>query len=175
KDHWAEGPRTYLGLMVAGFPNLFTITGPGSPSVLTNMINSIEQHVEWIADCLVSLKQRQQTSIEASPEAEAAWCRHVAEAVTPTMLPQANSWYMGANVPGKPRMFMPYAGGLNTYTQICCQVAAKDYEGFIIRQGSQVLSESRVFTSLPVPGEIPEKLLPIIAGRLMAAGLLPAG
>jgi cyclohexanone monooxygenase len=174
KDHWAEGPRTYLGLMVAGFPNLFTITGPGSPSVLTNMINSIEQHVEWIADCLVSLKQRQQTSIEASPEAEAAWCRHVAEAVTPTMLPQANSWYMGANVPGKPRMFMPYAGGLNNYTEICRQVAAKDYEGFIIRQGPQVLSESRVFTSLPEPGEIPEKLMPIIAGRLMAAGLLPA-
>ncbi len=174
KDHWAEGPRTYLGLMVAGFPNLFTITGPGSPSVLTNMINSIEQHVEWVADCLVALKQRQQTSIEASEEAEAAWCRHVAEAVTPSLLPQANSWYMGANVPGKPRMFMPYAGGLNTYTEICRQVAAKDYEGFVIRQGDRVLSDSRVFTSQPAPGEIPEKLVPIIMERLMAAGLMPA-
>ncbi|ABI78502.1 putative steroid monooxygenase [Hyphomonas neptunium ATCC 15444] len=173
KDHWAEGPRTYLGLMVAGFPNMFTITGPGSPSVLTNMINSIEQHVDWIADCLVALKQRQQTSIEASPEAEAAWCRHSTEAVTPTMLPQANSWYMGANVPGKPRMFMPYAGGLNTYTEICNQVAAKGYEGFIIRQGDRVLSESRDFTSQPAPGEIPENLLPIIVERLMAAGLMP--
>ncbi|MBI1238787.1 MAG: NAD(P)-binding protein [Alphaproteobacteria bacterium] len=174
KDHWAEGPRTYLGLMVAGFPNLFTITGPGSPSVLTNMINSIEQHVEWIADCLVSLNQRQQTSIEASEEAEAAWCRHVAEAVTPTLMPQANSWYMGANVPGKPRMFMPYAGGLNTYTEICRQVAAKDYEGFVIRKGDRVLSESRVFTSHPPMPEIPEKLMPIVVERLTAAGLMPA-
>jgi cyclohexanone monooxygenase len=160
--------------MVSGFPNMFTITGPGSPSVLTNMINSIEQHVEWIADCLVALKQRQQTSIEASPEAEAAWCRHSTEAVTPTMLPQANSWYMGANVPGKPRMFMPYAGGLHTYTEICRQVTAKGYEGFIIRQGDRVLSESRAFTSQPAPGEIPENLLPIIMERLMAAGLMPA-
>ena len=90
------------------------------------------------------------------------------------MLPQANSWYMGANVPGKPRMFMPYAGGLNTYTEICRRVVAKGYEGFIIRQGDRVLSESRAFTSQPAPGEIPENLLPIIMGRLMAAGLLPA-
>ncbi len=175
KDHWAEGPRSYLGLMVAGFPNLFTITGPGSPSVLTNMINSIEQHVEWIAGCLVSLKQHQQTSIEASAEAEAAWCRHVQEAVTPSLLPRANSWYMGANVPGKPRMFMPYAGGLNTYTEICRQVAAKGYEGFVIRQGDRVLSDSHVFTSHPpMPTDIPAKLLPIIVERLTAAGLMPA-
>ncbi len=173
KDHWAEGPRTYLGLMVAGFPNLFTITGPGSPSVLTNMINSIEQHVEWIADCLVSLNQRQQTSIEASAEAEAAWVRHVAEAVTPTLLPQANSWYMGANVPGKPRMFMPYAGGLNRYTDICNAVVAKDYEGFIIRQGERVHTNSHAFTSHPPLPDIPEKLWPIIIERLTAAGLMP--
>ena len=174
QGHWAEGPRTYLGLMVAGFPNMFTITGPGSPSVLTNMLNSIEQHVEWISDCLASLYQRQQTSIEASAEAEAAWCRHVAEAVTPSLLPQANSWYMGANVPGKPRMFMPYAGGLNTYTAICNEVAAKDYEGFIIRQGQQLHPNSHSFTSHPPVGEIPEKLMPIIVERLSAAGLLPA-
>ncbi len=174
KDHWAEGPRTYLGLMIAGFPSLFTITGPGSPSVLTNMINSIEQHVEWIADCMASLVARQQASIEASPEAEADWCQHVREAVTPTLLPQANSWYMGANVPGKPRMFMPYAGGLNTYTEICRQVAEKGYEGFIIRHGNRVLNESRVFTSRPPMGEIPEKLLPIIVERMTAAGLMPA-
>jgi cyclohexanone monooxygenase len=160
--------------MVAGFPNMFTITGPGSPSVLTNMINSIEQHVEWIADCLVSLNKRQQTSIEASAEAEAAWCRHVAEAVTPSLLPQANSWYMGANVPGKPRMFMPYAGGLNKYTEICRQVAAKDYEGFVIRQGDRVLSDSRVFTSHPPMPDIPAPLWPIIIERLTAAGLMPA-
>lgn len=174
KQHWAEGPKTYLGLMVTGFPNLFTITGPGSPSVLTNMLNSIEQHVEWIADCLVSLQRRQQTSIEASAEAEAAWCRHSAEAVAPSMLPQANSWYMGANVPGKPRMFMPYAGGLNTYTEICRQVADKGYEGFIIRQGEQIHSDSRAFTSHPPMPDIPEKLMPIIVERLTAAGLMPA-
>jgi len=175
KDHWAEGPRTYLGLMVAGFPNLFTITGPGSPSVLTNMINSIEQHVEWIAKCMASLVAHQQASIEASHEAEADWCRHVMEAVTPTLLPQANSWYMGANVPGKPRMFMPYAGGLNTYTEICRQVAEKGYEGFIIRRGDRILNESRVFTSRPPMPEIPETLLPIVIERLTAAGLMPAG
>lgn len=174
QDHWAEGPRTYLGLMVAGFPNMFTITGPGSPSVLTNMINSIEQHVEWITDCLTVLHQRQQTSIEASEEAEAAWVRHVAEAVTPSLLPQANSWYMGANVPGKPRMFMPYAGGLNTYTQICQDVADKGYEGCVIRQGEQVHSNSRAFTSHPPMPDIPEKLLPIIVERLTAAGLMDA-
>jgi cyclohexanone monooxygenase len=174
KDHWAEGPRTYLGLTVAGFPNMFTITGPGSPSVLTNMINSIEQHVEWIADCLASLEGRQHATIEASEEAEAAWVRHALEAVTPSMLPQANSWYMGANVPGKPRMFMPYAGGLHTYTEICRQVAAKGYEGFIIRHGDNVLSDSHSFTSHPPMPEIPESLLPIIIERMMAAGLMPA-
>jgi len=174
KDHWAEGPRTYLGLMVAGFPNMFTITGPGSPSVLTNMINSIEQHVEWIAECLASLADRQHPSIEASPEAEAAWVLQVAMAVAPSLMPQANSWYMGANVPGKPRMFMPYAGGLNTYTEICRQVAAKGYEGFVIRQGDRVLSDSREFTSQPPMPEIPPSLLPIILERLSAAGLMPA-
>ncbi|MFZ4068904.1 MAG: flavin-containing monooxygenase [Caulobacterales bacterium] len=174
KDHWAEGPRSYLGLMVAGFPNLFTITGPGSPSVLTNMINAIEQHVEWVADCLAALQQRQQTSIEASPEAEAAWQRHALEAVTPTLLQQANSWYMGANVPGKARMFMPYAGGLSTYAEICRQVAAKGYEGFILRQGDHVLSEPRTFTSHPPMPDIPAGLLPIIVERLSAAGLMPA-
>ena len=174
KDHWAEGPRTYLGLMVAGFPNMFTITGPGSPSVLTNMINSIEQHVEWITDCLSYLGAHQQTRLEASAEAEAAWCEHVRAAVTPTMLPQANSWYMGANVPGKPRMFMPYAGGLHTYTEICNQVAAKGYEGFVISNGDTVLSDSRAFTSHPPMPDIPPTLLPIIVERLTAAGLMPA-
>ena len=174
KDHWAEGPRTYLGLMVAGFPNMFTITGPGSPSVLTNMINSIEQHVEWITDCLCYLGAHQQTRLEASAAAEAAWCEHVRAAVTPTLLPQANSWYMGANVPGKPRMFMPYAGGLNTYTEICNQVAAKGYEGFVISNGDTVMRASHEFTSHPPMPDIPAPLLPIIVERLTAAGLMPA-
>jgi cyclohexanone monooxygenase len=174
QDHWAEGPRTYLGLMVAGFPNLFTITGPGSPSVLTNMINAIEQHVEWITDCLSYLGAHQQTRLEASAEAEATWCEHVRAAVTPTLMPQANSWYMGANVPGKPRMFMPYAGGLNTYTEICNQVAAKGYEGFVISNGDAVMRASNEFTSHPPMPDIPAPLLPIIVERLTAAGLMPA-
>ncbi len=132
KDRWSEGPRTYLGLMVSGFPNLFTITGPGSPSVLTNMIMSIEQHVDWIADCLAHLSGRQQATIEASAEAEAAWVDHVNEIACGTLYPQANSWYMGANVPGKPRQFLPYAGGLGVYTEHCAGIAARGYEGFVI-------------------------------------------
>jgi cyclohexanone monooxygenase len=131
KDHWAEGPKTYLGLMVAGFPNLFTVTGPGSPSVLTNMITAIEQHVEWISDCIGHLASHQQASIEPTPEAEANWVDHVNEVAHQTLYPQANSWYMGANVPGKPRQFMPYAGGFNVYREHCAMVVANGYEGFV--------------------------------------------
>jgi cyclohexanone monooxygenase len=127
---WAEGPKTYLGLMSEGFPNLFVITGPGSPSVLSNMIVSIEQHVDWIADCLAFLRRRALTSIEASPEAEERWVSHVNEVAQMTLYPQANSWYMGANIPGKPRIFMPYIGGVGVYRRICDGVAAKGYEGF---------------------------------------------
>lgn len=153
KDHWAAGPQTYLGLMVAGFPNLFLITGPGSPSVLTNMINSIEQHVEYVADIIAHLNASQAGRIEASPEAEAAWTDHVDQTAAMTLLPQANSWYMGANVPGKPRRFMPYAGGLHTYTDICNRVKASGWEGFVIARGTRILSESRQFTTLPPPPE----------------------
>jgi cyclohexanone monooxygenase len=98
--------------MVAGFPNLFTITGPGSPSVLSNMIVSIEQHVDWIADCLAFLRLHQLASIEPTTAAEDAWCGHVAEVANFTLFPQANSWYVGANIAGKPRGFMPYIGGV---------------------------------------------------------------
>src|SRR3954465_10310187 len=127
---WAEGPRTYLGLMSAGFPNLFIITGPGSPSVLSNMIVSIEQHVDWIADCLAYLRERDLVSMEAKKDAEDNWVAHVNEVAYTTLYPQANSWYMGANIPGKPRIFMPYIGGVGPYRQICNEVAAKGYEGF---------------------------------------------
>jgi cyclohexanone monooxygenase len=127
---WAEGPRTYLGLMSTGFPNLFLITGPGSPSVLSNMIVSIEQHVDWISDCLDYMRQRELDTLEASREAEDKWVAHVNEVAHTTLYPQANSWYMGANIPGKPRIFMPYIGGVGPYRQICNEVAAKDYEGF---------------------------------------------
>jgi cyclohexanone monooxygenase len=127
---WAEGPRTYLGLMSAGFPNLFVITGPGSPSVLSNMIVSIEQHVDWITDCIAYMRGRGFQTMEAEREAEDKWVAHVNEVAHGTLYPQANSWYMGANVPGKPRIFMPYIGGVGVYRQICNDVAAKGYEGF---------------------------------------------
>ncbi|MDB5618862.1 NAD(P)/FAD-dependent oxidoreductase [Tardiphaga sp.] len=129
-DKWAEGPRTYLGLMSAGFPNLFIVTGPGSPSVLSNMIVSIEQHVDWIADCLAYMRDRGVGSIEATHSAEDRWVAHVNEVAGSTLYPQANSWYMGANIPGKPQIFMPYIGGVGVYRQICNDVAAKDYDGF---------------------------------------------
>jgi cyclohexanone monooxygenase len=129
-DVWQDGPRTYLGLAIAGFPNLFTITGPGSPSVLSNMIFAIEQHVDWIADCLRHLHEQQILSIEADPQAQDAWVAHVNQVADLTLFPLANSWYMGANVPGKPRVFMPYAGGVVPYRQKCDDVAAHGYAGF---------------------------------------------
>lgn len=129
-DVWAEGPRTYLGLGVPGFPNLFTITGPGSPSVLSNMIVSIEQHVEWIADHLDYLRRNGYAKSEADPDAAIQWTEHVDDVAGHTLYLQANSWYLGANVPGKPRVFMPYAGGVGIYRQICDDVARNKYKGF---------------------------------------------
>ena len=133
---WAEGPRTYLGLMSAGFPNLFVITGPGSPSVLSNMLVSIEQHVDWIADCLGYMREHGLAAVEAERDAEDKWVAHVNEVASGTLYPQANSWYMGANVPGKPRIFMPYIGGVGPYRQICNDVAAKGYEGFVMTEAA---------------------------------------
>jgi cyclohexanone monooxygenase len=134
---WAEGPRTYLGLMSAGFPNLFIITGPGSPSVLSNMIVSIEQHVDWIADCIAYMRDRGVVTMEAQQDAEDKWVAHVNEVAHTTLYPQANSWYMGANIPGKPQIFMPYIGGVGAYRQICNEVAAKGYEGFAMEVAEQ--------------------------------------
>ena len=130
KDKWREGPKTYLGLTIAGFPNLFTITGPGSPSVLTNMLPSIEQHVDWIADCLIALRDKGVTVIEPMGEAEEAWVGHVGEAAGVTLRSSCSSWYVGANIPGKPRVFMPYIGGLPAYIERCEAVVKGDYEGF---------------------------------------------
>jgi cation diffusion facilitator CzcD-associated flavoprotein CzcO len=133
EDAWAAGPRNYLGLQVAGFPNLFMVTGPGSPSVLCNMPVPIEQHVEWITDCIAYLRRRGFTRIEAKPEAIDRWVAEVNAAAAATLLPQAtHSWYLGANVPGKPRVFMPYAGGMPKYRRICAEVAARDYDGFVL-------------------------------------------
>jgi cyclohexanone monooxygenase len=129
---WAEGPRTYLGLMSEGFPNLFIITGPGSPSVLSNMIVSIEQHVDWITDAIAWMGDRGLEAMEAGREAEDQWVAHVNEVAHATLYPQANSWYMGANIPGKPRIFMPYIGGVGVYRRICNEIAAKEYEGFVM-------------------------------------------
>jgi cyclohexanone monooxygenase len=130
KQKWAEGPKTYLGLMSEGFPNLFIITGPGSPSVLSNMIVSIEQHVDWITDCLAFMRNRGLASMEATRDEEEKWVAHVNEVAQMTLYPQANSWYMGANIPGKPRIFMPYIGGVGVYRRICNEVAAAGYRGF---------------------------------------------
>jgi cyclohexanone monooxygenase len=138
KDKWEAGPQTYLGLMTAGFPNLFMITGPGSPSVLSNMMVSIEQHVEWITDCLVALKGQGMATIEAQGDAEAEWVAHVNKVAYKTLYPQANSWYMGANIPGKPRVFMPYIGGVDAYCDKCDEVAAKGYFGFRIGAPAKV-------------------------------------
>jgi cation diffusion facilitator CzcD-associated flavoprotein CzcO len=131
-DKWADGPRSYLGLQVAGFPNLFTITGPGSPSVLTNMPTSIEQHVEWIGGCLDHLRSLGSPTIEASLEAEDAWTEHAAQISSMGLFHKANSWYLGANIPGKKRVFLPYVGGLANYRNRCDEIAAASYEGFLI-------------------------------------------
>jgi cation diffusion facilitator CzcD-associated flavoprotein CzcO len=133
REAWREGPRTYLGLQVAGFPNLFILTGPGSPSVLCNMPVPIEQHAEWVTDCIAHLRARGITRIEATPEAVDRWVEHVNEAANATLLPTVpHSWYLGANIPGKPRVFMPYAGGMARYRAICDEVAARGYEGFAL-------------------------------------------
>jgi cation diffusion facilitator CzcD-associated flavoprotein CzcO len=133
KHVWEAGPRNYLGLQVAGFPNLFTITGPGSPSVLCNMPVAIEQHVDWITDCIDHMRANGLERIEARVEAVEKWVTEVNEAAARTLLPLAkHSWYLGANIPGKPRVFMPYAGGLVRYREICQDVVAHDYEGFAL-------------------------------------------
>jgi cyclohexanone monooxygenase len=132
-DAWAEGPKTYLGLMVTGFPNLFTITGPGSPSVLSNMVVSIEQHVEWLADLFAFMTQFQMATIEPTADSQNAWVDHVNETANSTVYPYANSWYLGANIPGKPRVFMPYAGGVGAYRELCTAIAANAYMGFKLR------------------------------------------
>ena len=131
-DHWSAGPRTYLGIAMAGFPNAFVITGPQSPSVLSNMMVSIEQHVEWVSDAIRYVREHDLRTIEPTPEAEQAWVDHNAEVGDATLFPTANSWYMGSNVEGKPRVFMPYIGGVGLYRERCEEVAAKEYEGFVL-------------------------------------------
>lgn len=133
QEKWEAGPRTYLGLSTSGFPNLFTISGPGSPSVLSNMIVTIEQHVNWIMDCLEHMRSDSLSVIEANTAAEDQWVTQGNAIADMTLMPRCNSWYLGANVPGKPRVFMPYVGGVPTYFEICDRVASGGYEGFTLR------------------------------------------
>ncbi len=129
-DKWQEGPKTYLGLMTAGFPNMFMVTGPGSPSVLTNMLPSVEQHAEFIADCIAHIAENGLKRIEAETEAEEAWVAHGDQVAGLTLRSTCSSWYIGANIPGKPRVFMPYIGGFPAYLDKCAEVVANGYEGF---------------------------------------------
>ena len=133
KQKWEHGPRTYLGLTTVGFPNLFMVTGPGSPSVLSNMAVSIEQHVDWIVDAIRSMRVDGFTTIEPTPVAETGWVQHVDDCAAITLYPKADSWYIGANVPGKPRVFLPYVGGVDTYRRTCDEVVERGYLGFRLR------------------------------------------
>jgi cyclohexanone monooxygenase len=140
KRKWEDGPRTYLGLMCAHFPNMFMITGPGSPSVLSNMHVSIEQDVNWISDCLAYLRANGIARMEATQQAEDNWVLHGIEVANKTLYPRAASWYMGANIEGKPRVFMPYIGGVGAYREKCAEIAAKGYEGFRLTSGPAATS-----------------------------------
>jgi cyclohexanone monooxygenase len=138
RDAWAEGPRTHLGLAIAGFPNLFVVTGPGSPSVFTNMVLAVEQHGDWIADCIAHLDAAGLVAIEPAVDAQEAWVSHVTEMAAASLRSRGNSWYLGVNIPGKPRVFMPYVGGLGPYRAICDAVAADGYRGFLTSAGEPV-------------------------------------
>ena len=130
-EAWDAGPVTYLGLSTAGFPNMFMVSGPGSPSVLTNMMMSIEQHVEWISDCISHIVSSGKTTIETTDKEQTEWVAFVNAVADMTLYPSCNSWYLGANVPGKPRVFMPLLG-FPTYADKCTEVAANGYEGFVL-------------------------------------------
>jgi cyclohexanone monooxygenase len=138
RDAWAEGPRTHLGLAIAGFPNLFIVTGPGSPSVFTNMVLAVEQHGDWIADCIAHVDGEGLVAIEPAVDAQEAWVSHVTEMANASLRSRGNSWYLGVNIPGKPRVFMPYVGGLGPYRAICDEVAADGYRGFLMSAGEPV-------------------------------------
>jgi cyclohexanone monooxygenase len=144
-DKWVDGPRTFLGLSVHGFPNLFLITGPQSPSVLYNMPLAIEDHVDFIADSIRYLQQNGLDTIEATLGAESGWVTHATELAQQTLLPETDSWWMGANIPGKPRVCMVYLGGAAVYRGICADVVAKGYEGFTLSaEGAPALERAAV-------------------------------
>ncbi|MCY4619421.1 MAG: NAD(P)/FAD-dependent oxidoreductase [Chloroflexi bacterium] len=137
REKWSGGPSTYLGVATADFPNMFMITGPQSPSVLSNMPVSIEQHVEWISDFIEYLREHAIDVVDADPQAEVDWVQHVSDIADQTMYMLADSWYLGANIPGKPRVFMPYAGGVGPYRERCDEIAANSYEGFVMSDAQE--------------------------------------
>jgi len=135
-EKWAAGPRTYLGLMTNGFPNLFMMTGPGSPAVIGNVIVSIEQHGDWITQCLAHMREQRLDCVEATLDAENAWVERVNTLASRTLFPRANSWYLGANIPGKPRVFIPYVSGVGQYRVECDEVVRANYKGFAFGKGT---------------------------------------
>jgi cyclohexanone monooxygenase len=167
RDKWEAGPRTYLGVSVAGFPNLFVITGPGSPSVLSNVVLSIEQHVEWISDFIEYLRKHDMDWAEPRSEAERGWVAHVNDVADRTVFPVGNSWYLGANVPGKPRVFMPYVGGVGRYRAICDKVAAAGYTGFDLGPAGQVTAAAQMAAPAQVAGQAPDAVA-VLQGVLRA-------
>ena len=144
QEIWEEGPKSYLGIMVAGIPNMFTITGPGSPSVKMNMIHAIEQHTDWIMTCLDDLRAKGVDRIEPTEKAQKDWVEHSREVAEATLMPEANSWYVGANIPGKPRVFMPYFGGFERYWQHCDEIVADGYRGFTLSRSDSAEKASNV-------------------------------
>ena len=144
REAWAAGPLTYLGLGVHGFPNMFVITGPGSPSVLSNMVLAAEQHLNWVVECLTHMRNSGVASIEADASAVERWVDECNRLASGTLFPQANSWYMGANIPGKPRVFMPYIGGFAAYGSRLAEVAASGYDGFTFEKASARASAGSV-------------------------------
>ena len=143
-EKWRAGPRAYLGIASAGFPNLFTITGPGSPSVLASMIQAIEQHVDWMADCMAHLRDIGAATIEPIQQDEDAWVEHVTEVSTVSLRSTCSSWYVGTNIPGRPRVFMPYIGGFPVYVQKCNEVMSGGFEGFVIEGAPASNAEPKV-------------------------------
>ncbi len=144
KHKWKDGPKTYLGLMASGFPNFFTVTGPGSPSVLANMLPAIEQHVDWIAECMADMQAAGARSIEPLPASEDAWSSHVSEVAAETLRGTCDSWYVGANIPGRPRVYMPYTGGFPAYVDRCNAEIESGYPAFVI-DGGAALHRPRAF------------------------------
>ncbi|MGI9409746.1 MAG: flavin-containing monooxygenase, partial [Hyphomicrobiaceae bacterium] len=144
KEKWRAGPRTYLGLTTVGFPNMFMITGPGSPSVLASMIQAIEQHVDWIVDCIAHMRDVSARTIEPRIEDEDAWVEHVNEVAQVSLRSTCSSWYTGANVPGRPVVFMPYIGGFPVYVAKCNEVMDAGYEGFNLEGGRATTAAPRI-------------------------------